>query len=94
MLSKEQIDAMFEKAVKAEFGEVDSVNHPPHYNTGNIEVIDFIESLGFSDGFCLGNAIKYISRAGKKEGSTTKEDISKAIWYLNRYLQSIKDEED
>lgn len=42
----------------------DSVNHPSHYNDGKIEVIDFIEDKGL--GFCLGNAVKYISRAGKK----------------------------
>jgi len=42
----------------------DPVNHPSHYTDGNIEVIDFIEDKKF--GYCLGNAIKYISRAGKK----------------------------
>lgn len=62
----------------------DNVNHPSHYTDGNIEVIDFIEDKNL--GFHLGNAIKYICRAGKKDKEKTKEDIEKAIWYLNRFL--------
>jgi hypothetical protein len=63
----------------------DNVNHPSHYNDGKIEVIDFIEDKNL--GFCLGNAVKYISRAGKKDKSKEAEDIKKAIWYLNRYIE-------
>ena len=63
----------------------DPVHHPSHYTDGNIEVIDFIEDKKL--GFHLGNAVKYISRAGKKDKSKTAEDIKKAIWYLNRYLE-------
>ena len=62
-----------------------AVNHPSHYNDGNIEVIDFIEDKKL--GFCLGNAVKYISRAGKKDKNKKAEDIEKAIWYLKRYLE-------
>ena len=62
----------------------EAVNHPHYYNEGKIEVIDFIEDKKL--GFCLGNAVKYISRAGKKDKSKEAEDIKKAIWYLNRYL--------
>ena len=62
----------------------EAVNHPSHYADGKIEVIDFIEDKNL--GFCLGNAIKYIARAGKKDKSKEAEDIKKAIWYLNRYL--------
>lgn len=40
------------------------VNHPPHYTDGGIEVIDYIKAKNLD--FCLGNAVKYISRAGKK----------------------------
>ena len=61
------------------------VNHPSHYTDGKIEVIDYIEDKNL--GFHLGNAVKYISRAGKKDKSKTAEDIKKAIWYLNRYLE-------
>lgn len=63
----------------------DPVHHPSHYTDGKIEVIDFIEDKNL--GFHLGNAVKYISRAGKKDKSKTAEDIKKAIWYLNRYLE-------
>ncbi len=61
----------------------EKVNHPSHYNVGKIETIDFLEDQNF--GFHLGNAIKYICRAAYK-GSET-EDINKAIWCLNRYIE-------
>lgn len=60
----------------------DVVNHPPHYKSLSMEVIDVIES--FSLGFHLGNSVKYILRAGKK--GDAKEDLKKAIWYLNRAI--------
>ncbi len=72
----------------------DNVNKPLHYIDTNIEVIDYIEDKKL--GFCLGNAIKYISRAGKKKDSDkTKEekeieDLEKAIWYINRRIFQIK----
>ncbi len=62
----------------------DNVNHPDHYTDGNIEVIDFIEDKKL--GYHLGNAIKYISRAGKKDPDKYIEDLQKAIWYLNREI--------
>jgi len=60
----------------------DNVNHPAHYTDGKIEVIDFIEDKKL--GYHLGNAIKYISRAGKKDPEKTAEDLKKAVWNLNR----------
>lgn len=60
----------------------DAVNHPAHYTDGKYEVIEFIENWGL--GFHLGNAVKYISRAGKKEPDKTIQDLEKAIWYINR----------
>ena len=69
------------------FYALDNVNHPKHYNDGKIEVIDFIEDKKL--GFCLGNAIKYICRAGKKDKNKEVEDIQKSIWYLHRYLENI-----
>lgn len=62
----------------------DSVNSPNHYIFGKIEVIDFIESQGLDD-FRLANCIKYVARCQYK--GSEKEDIQKAIWYLNRYLK-------
>lgn len=67
--------------------DFDPVNHPQHYADGKYEVIDFIESTGKQRSFYLGNAVKYISRAGKKDPSKKKEDLKKAIWYLERYLK-------
>lgn len=66
----------------------DNVNHPAHYTDGNIEVIDYIEDKKFP--FHLGNAIKYISRAGKKNPEKTIEDLRKAIWYIERYIRLIE----
>lgn len=64
----------------------DPVNHPSYYVDGNIEVIDFIEDKQL--GFHLGNAIKYICRAGKKDPAKTTEDLNKAVWYIRRYIQT------
>ena len=66
----------------------DPVNHPSHYTDGKIEVIDFIEDKGL--GFHLGNAVKYICRAGKKNPFKTVEDLEKARWYLNREIERLK----
>jgi hypothetical protein len=60
----------------------DPVNHPAHYTSGKIEVIDFIEDQGF--GFHLGQVVKYVSRAGKKDNEI--QDLQKAQWYLTRYI--------
>lgn len=66
----------------------DKVNHPTHYTYGNIEIIDFIEQVTKDYkpelAFAIGNAIKYISRANRKNG---KEDLDKARWYLNRAFE-------
>lgn len=63
----------------------DTVNHPSHYNFGDIEVVDFIEQVtkhyNSDVAYHIGNAIKYISRAPHKNG---KEDIAKAKWYIER----------
>ena len=57
-----------------------AVDHPQHYQGHNFEVIDIIDDYNL--GFNLGNAIKYILRAGKKDDYC--QDLNKAIWYLNR----------
>lgn len=67
----------------------DAVNHPSYYQ-GKIEVIDFIEDKGL--GFNLGNCIKYIARAGKKNPDKLLEDLEKASWYLYREISRIKKE--
>jgi hypothetical protein len=62
----------------------DPVNNPAHYTDGGIETIDFIEAKGL--GFNLGNAVKYISRAGKK--GNRLQDLQKAQWYLAREIDN------
>lgn len=62
----------------------DVVSHPTHYTRGKIEVIDFIVDQQL--GFCLGNAVKYVCRAGHKAGSDDVEDLRKAVWYLSREI--------
>ena len=62
-----------------------NVDHPKHYNSYPIEVIDMIESVLSAEqfrGYCLGNIIKYRMRAGLKDNLI--EDIAKADWYLER----------
>jgi len=61
-----------------------AVEHPAHYGGDTTyETIKVIEAWEL--GFHLGNAVKYISRAGKKDPTKTLEDIDKAIWYLQQY---------
>lgn len=62
----------------------DIINSPSHYADGKIEVIEYIEDKGF--GFNLGNVIKYVSRAGKKDPTKKNEDLKKAMWYLKREI--------
>ena len=66
----------------------DVVNHPAHYTDGKIEVIEFIEDKGLN--FHRGNAVKYISRAGKKDPAKEIEDLKKAVWYLNREIGRLE----
>ena len=67
----------------------DVINHPSHYTRGKIEVIDFIEDQGLS--FHLGNVIKYVARAGSKGDKL--EDLKKARWYLDRYINEVMQHE-
>lgn len=69
------------------FNIEDPVNRPAHYTDGKIEVIDYIEDKKL--GFCLGNAIKYISRAGKKDPEKEVEDLNKAKWYIERRIKEL-----
>ena len=70
----------------------DTVNHPSYYTDGKIEVIEYIEDKKL--GYCLGNAIKYISRAGKKDPAKEIEDLRKADWYIQRRIQELETRKD
>ena len=62
------------------------VNHPSHYNMGKYEAIDVIEDWNLN--FNLGNAVKYLARAGHK--GNIIEDLKKAKWYIDREIQRIE----
>ena len=67
---------------------------PLHYTRGSIEVWDFIRDPGLN--YHLGNAIKYICRAGHKDVATETEDLAKAIHYLENelsHLNALQDDE-
>jgi hypothetical protein len=66
--------------------ERELVNHPEHYQGNKLEVIDIINDYELN--FELGNAIKYILRADKK--GNKKQDLEKAIWYLNHELSKFR----
>jgi hypothetical protein len=67
----------------------EQVNHPNHYGGDTpYEAIKVIEAWDLN--FCLGNTVKYISRAGKKEKDKTIQDLEKAKWYLEREISNLK----
>ena len=96
---KKDVQAIAEKVVQTieeqEFKTIelpkneDVINHPSHYTRGKIEVIDFIEDQQLP--YHLGNVIKYIARAGYKGDKL--EDLKKARWYLDRYINEVMQHE-
>jgi hypothetical protein len=73
----------------------DVVNHPSHYTKGNtsqpVEVIHYLEDKMTPEefiGYCKGNTLKYLSRAGKKDA--TLQDYKKAQWYLNHMIKTME----
>lgn len=71
------------KRIDGEILDADPTNHPAHYTShpSGVECIQITEHMNF----CLGNAIKYIWRAGLKDDNAI-EDLQKSIWYLNREI--------
>lgn len=69
----------------------DDINHPSHYTDGPvcphcgkpIECITITERMSFT----IGNAVKYLWRAGKKKENTYVKDLKKAAWYVNREIE-------
>ena len=71
----------------------DSVNSPSHYTEGGIEVIDYMQAKSTREeflGYLKLNAIKYLSRCNLK--GDTKQDLEKARWYINKYLEVLADD--
>lgn len=70
-------------------GKPELVNHPAHYGGDTVyETIKVIEAWKL--GFCDGNAVKYIARAGKKDPAQEITDLEKAAWYLTRHIAALK----
>lgn len=70
--------------------KVDMVNHPSHYTSGKIEVIEIMEDQMTDEeyrGYVKGQVIKYITRERHKNGL---EDLKKAAWYLNRLIKRLE----
>ena len=74
----------------------DAVNHPSHYTSSEakcrvcdepIECIDVTQHMGF----CLGNAVKYIWRAGLKSEDKTIQDLEKAMWYIRKHIEKLEE---
>lgn len=71
----------------------DNVNHPLHYGGSEnpFEPIKIIDH--YKLGFALGNAIKYILRAGLKPDNNYIQDLEKAKWYINHEIERCKGNE-
>jgi hypothetical protein len=72
--------------------EKEMVNHPDHYGGKNnqYEAIKVINAWNYDKDFYLGNAVKYLSRAGKKDD--TIQDLKKAIWYIEQKIVLLEKE--
>lgn len=68
----------------------EAIDHPSHYGGADnpYEAIRVIRAWGLD--FSLGNAIKYIARAGRKPGSPAVQDLEKAKWYLNEAIEHLR----
>ncbi len=80
LASKPRTDYIDLYSLEANHG--DPVSHPAHYQGKGYEVLDIIDDFGLN--FNLGNAIKYILRAGNKNPELKEEDLEKALFYLKR----------
>jgi hypothetical protein len=68
--------------------EIDAVNHPKHYTSdkSGVECIEITRHRNFN----IGNAIKYLWRAGIKDDKKQVEDLRKAIWYINDEIMRLE----
>jgi hypothetical protein len=87
-LARAKQESILARAHQEVVKTAEKVNHPAHYGGADnpYEAIKVIEAWEL--GFSLGNSVKYISRAGKKDDAL--EDLKKARWYLNREIQNLE----
>jgi hypothetical protein len=76
----------------------ENVNHPSHYGGEKdpYETVKVIEAWYGLEGlkyFCLGSNLKYLTRAGKKEGNSEQQDLGKAQWYIEYYNKRLRENE-
>ena len=86
MIDDQSEPGSWEKALEM---KADMVNHPAHYKVGGIEAIDYIQAKLSKEefaGYCRGNALKYLSRAGHKDDAA--QEYRKAIWYIERLISA------
>ena len=85
-ISKDYLELI--ETSKNNIKEASDIEHPSYYQSSKFEVIDIIEEFKF--GFNLGNVVKYILRAGKKDPTKYIEDLKKAKWYLEREINNLE----
>ena len=68
------------------------VDHPQHYGgkENQYEVVKVCENWGLDKDAYLFNVVKYVARAGKKNPEKELEDLTKALWYLNRKIENLE----
>lgn len=76
--------------MKLSENDKEAINHPQHYGGADnpYEAIKVIRAWQLD--FCLGNTVKYIARAGKKDPAKEIEDLEKAAWYLNERIKELQ----
>lgn len=87
-LARVAVSALDEQPAEEKAPGEDVVNHPSHYKAGKFEAIEVIEAFDLNRDFRLGNAAKYLLRAGKKADEL--EDLKKAAKYLSRYIAELE----
>lgn len=86
-VTAEMLTSAITNLKKERKAKADAVNSPAHYTDGGIETIDYIEAKSLN--YHLGNVVKYVSRAGKKDAMLV--DLEKAQWYLTREIARLKE---
>ena len=86
--ARESLIIPSEEAARELAAHREAVNHPSHYHAASgLEVIDVIEAWELN--FNRGNALKYLARAGHKDPTTERQDLEKALWYIERELERL-----
>lgn len=89
-----QVVSELASAVKKHREVVSSRPDVPHYTSGSVEPIDYIFAQGWGEGFCRGNVIKYVTRAGQKTGQDKVGDLEKAQTYIQFLIDRVEVEKD